>query len=128
MAALEDVLNQPPDPEKYVPIEAMQSVLSDRNLQSTHHAETHALAKVEAAVKDGYILPPMKAWATALCAKNEASFDASIAGSAPAYGHLLATTNTALPSSNQSIAERAQSEDAESVCPQLGLKVTALNN
>lgn len=87
MQALEDALSKDPDPEKFVPIEAMQSIMDDRFFQTSEHAETRALAKVDDAVKKGHILPPMKAWATALCRQNEASFDAFIAGSVPAYGH-----------------------------------------
>jgi len=76
----------------------------------------------------GYITPAMNDWATALCAQNEAAFDAFISKAPAAYSHLSETSHTArvAPSHTASLAaERA--DDAASVCRQLGLETSSLD-
>lgn len=76
MKTLEGALGETPDPEKYVPIEAMQSLMDDRFEQASAMSETRAQAKIKDALDQGYITPGMTEWATSLCRRNEASFNA----------------------------------------------------
>ncbi|ABG30068.1 conserved hypothetical protein [Roseobacter denitrificans OCh 114] len=129
MQTLEDALGKTPDPEKYVPIAAMQSLMDDRAQTATAMSESRALAKVEDALEKGHITPGMKDWATSLCRQNEASFDAFLERSGKVFSKLLEPTHTtAHPPSVQTSTARAESEMAVSICRQLGLEETALNS
>ncbi|MCX7559111.1 hypothetical protein OS190_05985 [Sulfitobacter sp. F26204] len=125
--ALDKALDAMPDPEKYVPIEAMKSAMDDRNEQASAQAEANAQAKVQAALAEGHITPAMVNWATALCTQNPASFDAFIGQSPAKFGHLTKATNTSgLPPSNASALTVERKDDAAMICRQLGLEESAL--
>lgn len=129
MQTLEDALGKAPDPEKYVPIEAMQSLMSERFLQSSALSETRVQAKIKDAVTQGYITPGMKDWATSLCRQNDASFDAFLEKSGRIFAKLLVPSHmSGMPPSFQTSTAQAQSSDAAAICRQLGLKETALND
>lgn len=115
-----------PDPEKYVPIEALADLLKDRNMQSATMQEGRAKAKVDDAFRRGHLTSAMKDWATALCLANETAFDDFLASSAAPYAHLL---KPALPSAYQAgKSEKRGSDVAEAVCAQLGLKPGTLSD
>lgn len=118
--------SQKPDPEKYVPIDAVRDMMRDRKATAAASSRERADVKVGKALADGYITPAMKSWALDLCMANEASFDSFVSESAPAaYAHLHHSThtNTTPPGDNR---DYAQSDEAAAVCAQLGLKPTAL--
>ncbi len=81
--------------------------------------------KVRDALARGYITPAMKGWATALGARDAASFDSFVATSAPAYAHLM---RQAVPDGLPPSAPTgtAQSDAAAAVWAQPGLKPDAL--
>ena len=77
-----------PDPARYLPIEAVQELLSERNTSALTLSHDRADAKVTKAMNDGYITPAMRDWAVSLCAQDPASFDAFLEKSVPPYAHL----------------------------------------
>lgn len=117
------------DPARFVPIEAVQELMQDRNQQLSTQAESRIAGKVAEAVAGGIILPRMKEWATALCRKDEAAFDTFVSSSVPgAYSHL--TQPNPLPAFPRNGAGEATSNspEAAAICAQLGLKPDALND
>ncbi|MBZ0129478.1 MAG: phage protease [Rhodobacteraceae bacterium] len=108
------------DPSRFVPLEALQDLLKDRNARIATMGQERANAKVEAALSKGYITPAMKPWATALCRQDEDSFERFIASATPAYAHLMK------PAVLQAYQVSGQgdrgSDEADAVCAQLGLK------
>jgi phage I-like protein len=126
--AIAKALDMRPDPEKFVPIEALQSVMEDRTQMATAQAQGRAETKVAQAIAQGHITPAMKDWATALCTQNEASFDAFIAKSPAAFSHIVTTTHTeGTPPAYEAAVAVERKDAAASVCRQLGLEVTALD-
>lgn len=116
-----------PDPARFVPIEAVQDLMTSRHADRSERARDRAAAKVNNALARGFITPAMKTWATALCAQDEASFDGFVAKSVPAYAQILTQVvpNGPPPSSP---SETAQSDTAAAVCAQLGLKPGVLGD
>ena len=115
-----------PDPAKYVPIEALKDLMKDQTEALATIQEDRADLKVKKALESGYISPAMKGWATALCLRDETSFDTFLEQS-PRFGNLVKPSSlSSLPpnSSNQV----GQSPTAEAVCAQLGLKLGDLKN
>jgi len=113
-----------PDPARFVPVEAVQDLLQERNQSLARMAEERAGQRVEAALAAGYISPAMRGWATALCQRDEASFDAFLAASTPQFAGLF---RQAVPSAPPQ--SREQTEDdatAAAICAQLGLPPGAL--
>lgn len=127
IAAFQAALSAEPDPEKYVPITAMQSALADRNLQSANMSEYQVEAKVAQALRNGHITPGMKDWASALCRQSAASFDQFIANSASPFAHLSTSFTHMTASPDRDNATQAETALAASICRQLGLSETALN-
>jgi len=126
--AVEAALEALPDPEKYVPIEAMQSVMDDRFERASSQAQARAHTKVKDAMSKGYITPAIKDWATALCTQNEESFEAFLAKSPAAFGHLVETSHLkGLPPSQTASLAVERKDGAASVCRQLGLDVSSLD-
>ncbi|MGG7567733.1 phage protease [Rhodovulum sp. DZ06] len=115
-----------PDPSRFVPIEAVQSLMEDRKLELARAAQERAEAKVEDAFRRGYLTTPMREWALALCLSDEDSFDTFINSGAPAYAHLTRRTAPADPPARRSA--RPASEAAAAVCAQLGLAPDALSD
>lgn len=115
-----------PDPSRFVPVDAVRELLSDRNTRIATMRESDASAKVEAAVRDGHITPAMRTWATALCMQDVGSFDTFISKSLAPYAHLRQKFHASgIPPQP---AERAGAETAEeaAICAQLGLKLNSL--
>lgn len=110
-----------PDPEKFVPIDAVRDMMRDRKATATAASRDRAESKVQKALADGHIIPAMKTWALDLCMANEASFDSFVSDSAPAaYAHLHKPTHASgLPPGTGSEAKR--SPEAAAICEQLGL-------
>jgi phage I-like protein len=124
-AKLQEKIGADPDPAKYVPVAAVQAMLSERNLSLATASQERATQKVDQAVRDGYLSPSMKDWATALCRSNEASFDNFISSAVPQFAHLFKPTHTAArPHGTQRGSEVTELADA--ICSQLGLKPGAL--
>lgn len=120
--------SESPDPAKFVPIQAMQDALRDRNVKSATMSETKAKAKVKDAMDKGFISPGMRDWATALCQQDETSFDTFIAGAVPQFAHLMKPSHMSGPPPFVSEAKADQSDLAAAVCQQLGLKPGTLNS
>jgi len=76
MTALKSVADKAaPDPAKYMPVEAVQSMMADRRNELVSVAEGRAQQKVNAAFRQGYIHGGMRDWALSLCRSDEAAFD-----------------------------------------------------
>lgn len=117
-----------PDPEKYVPIDAVRDMMRDRKASATAASRDRAEAKVQKALADGHIIPAMKTWALDLCMANEASFDSFVSDSAPAaYAHLHRPTHTSgVPPGTGTVP--ARSPEATAICDQLGLDPAAFGD
>jgi len=62
----------------------------------------------------------MRDWATALCNRDEASFDAFLTKAVPAWGHLATQVLPNVPPQSDRQAEA--SPTAAAICAQLGLE------
>lgn len=145
LRALADKLAAPPDPKKFVPVEAVQAMMTRsqanapdparyvaveavQSLLSTAATERAAMAadriksKVDQAAKDGFITHAMRAWATDLCTQSEASFDAFCEKSGPVFAHLLKPHPAFAKAHELGSARSGSSPEADEVCRQLGLK------
>ncbi|MFN3293444.1 MAG: phage protease [Gemmobacter sp.] len=116
-----------PDPARFVPVEAMQALLAERNSYIATAREIEATAKVERALLDGHITNGMRSWALALCTQDPASFDAFLSKSPAPYKHLFDNTPPPLYHKTGLGQEPAASAAAASICAQLGLPPGALN-
>lgn len=115
-----------PDPTKYVPVEAVQAMLREENEKRTAGQTERIQRKVEDAIKSGHLARPLKDWAVALCNRDEAAFDAFLAGGGSGLSHL---TRTLLPGGAPPVAARAaESAEADAVCAMLGLKPGSLKD
>jgi len=109
-----------------VPVEAVQAMLMERNLSLATASEQRAALKADEALRLGHLTPAMKDWATALCRKDEASFDRFLASSVPQFAHLSRSVITsARPPGSR--ADRQSEELADAICSQLGLKPGSLS-
>lgn len=118
--------SETPDPRRFVPIEALHDLMSERGTREATMREADAKAKVEDAFRKGHLTPAMRGWAIALCMSDPGSFDAFVSRSAAPYAHLH---KTLLPNVYRSAAQPAAVSDAEeAVCAQLGLKPGRLSN
>jgi len=116
-----------PDPARFVPVEAMQALLAERNTCIATARETEAQAKVERAMLDGHITNGMKSWALALCRQDPDSFDTFVSKSPAPYKHLFDRTPPPVYRKTAFGQEPAASAAAASICAQLGLPPGALN-
>lgn len=109
-----------PDPREFVPIEALQDLMSDRTSKAVLAAEERADVKVQDALNKGYITPGMKGWALALARKDQDSFDTFLASSMPMFAHL---TRQVVPNGPPHGAESQPTSDPYTlaICAQLGL-------
>ena len=115
-----------PDPSRFVPVDAVRELLSDRNNRIATMRESEASSKVEAAVQGGHITPAMRPWATALCMQDIESFDTFLSKSLAPYAHLLRESHAVgIPPRPAEHAGADSSEEA-AVCAQLGLKPGSL--
>ena len=125
LKAVKDQLSAPPDPAKFMPVEAVQAMLADRRLELSTASEGRAQEKVNAAFRQGYIHGGMRDWALALCRSDEAAFDTFLQKSGPTFGALLKNHGEGR---GQPAPARTslRSEAADSICAQLGLPMGAL--
>ena len=115
-----------PDPSRFVPIEAVEGLLADRNRWLATMAEDRAAAKVDDAFRRGYLTMSMRPWDLALCQRDEASFDGFLASTLPAFAHL--TRQSAPSGAPPRSAADAETDAEAAVCAQLGLPAGALNS
>lgn len=124
--ALKAKLSAEPDPAEFVPVATVQAMLIERNLSVVNASEERAAQKVDDALRSGHLSPAMKEWATALCRRDEASFDRFLASSVPQFAHLTrADVPSALPPGSR--VDRQSEELADAICSQLGLKPGSLS-
>ena len=108
-----------PDPARFVPIEAVRDLMTERAMNRATASEEVATARVDAAMRDGYLTPGMRDWAVASCSADPASFDSFVQSATPAYAHLFATPKRSpLSGGNRQSASNAEEAD---VFRQLGL-------
>ncbi|MEO0632906.1 MAG: phage protease [Pseudomonadota bacterium] len=128
-SALKAKLNAEPDPEKYVPLSALNGLLTERSEHLLSAGAARVEQKVTQALATGHISPAMKEWATSLCTQNEASFDAFVAKSSTPFADIHKSfSHMSAPPNDARKAGQAESALASSICAQLGLAQTALND
>ena len=111
-----------PDPAKFLPVETVRAMLSERNLTLATMSEARATEKVSEAMRSGFLSPAMKPWALALCRSDEASFDTFLQTTIPPFAHLLKSSTDHLRA--PPVAGRGPilgTEAQEALCAQLGL-------
>lgn len=115
-----------PDPAKYVPIDQVQAMLREQNEKRTAEDSARVQRKVDDALKSGHLARPLKDWAIALCSRDEAAFDAFLAGGGSGLSHL---TRSIIPGGAPPAAARhADSAEADAICAMLGLKPGSLKD
>lgn len=114
------------DPTRFVPVDAVRELLSDRNTRIATMRESEATAKVEAALRAGHITPAMRSWATALCMQDVESFDTFISKSPAPFAHLLRESHAAGIPPHPAGRAAADTVEEAAICAQLGLKPGAL--
>lgn len=107
-----------PDPTRYVEVTALNAALKGA-------AQERIKGKIEGAIREGFITPGMRKWATALCDQSEAMFDDFCEKSGPTFAYLMRPAGIATAHLEQETA-LASDPVALAVCEQLGLKPEAL--
>ena len=128
LAKLAELLKGAPDPAKFMPVSAVQEMLSDRQFERASVRKDRVQDKVSAAVQQGYLTRGMRDWALALCSSDETAFDDFCTKAGPSFSHLSQPAFRAhqpLPTDAQT---REDSELATAICEQLGLKPGSLSN
>lgn len=128
IAAPKRSLSAIPDPAKYVPIEAVAEIMKDRNVQSANTSEIAVQQKVESALREGYITPAMRGWATALCTQDAGSFETFIHKTGPTYAHLFKPSHMTGKPPTSSATALVEGDMEAAVCAQLGLAAGTLNS
>jgi phage I-like protein len=116
-----------PDPARFVPVEAMQALLSEHNGTIAAMRESEAKAKVDRALLDGHITPAMRDWALGLCRHDPDSFETFPAKSSAPYAALRQRMPAPAFRSTGQVRDAAASPEAAAICAQLGLPPGALN-
>lgn len=116
-----------PDPAKYMPISAVQSMLEERREERRAVVSRHAEEKVERAFREGFLTTAMKPWALALCQSNEGAFDEFLTKTGPVFAQLLkpSIASNHPPSRDTEAVHVPELERA--ICEQLGLKPGSLS-
>ena len=124
LAKLVERLTGEPDPAKFMPVAAVQEMLSSRRAEMAEVNEGRAQEKVRAAVQAGYITRGMRDWALALCRSDEASFDQFLTGVGPTFAHFSQRPNVSGQPAPDRFTRAAPSQDdtEAAICAQLGLK------
>ena len=125
LAKAAELLKASPDPAKFMPIEAVQEMLSDRRSERATLSAGRATEKVNAAVRQGYLTNGMRGWALSLCATDEVAFDSFLEKAGPTFAYLSKPSHAAQAFAGQ-VQDRAGSEMEAAVCAQLGLKPGSL--
>lgn len=73
----------PPDPAQYVPFAALKAVQDELAALKTQQASAELDACIQAALKDGRLLPPLERWARELGATNAPALRAYLAQAQP---------------------------------------------
>lgn len=107
-----------PDPTRYVEVTALNAALKGA-------AQERTKAKIERAIREGFITPGMRKWATALCDQSEEMFDDFCEKSGPTFADLMGPAGIATAHLDQETAH-ASDPVAQAICEQLGLKPEAL--
>lgn len=107
-----------PDPTRYVEVTALNAALKGA-------AQERIKGKIEGAIREGFITPGMRKWATALCDQSEAMFDDFCEKSGPTFAYLMRPAGIATAHLDQETAH-VSDPVALAVCEQLGLKPEAL--
>lgn len=127
LAKLKEKLTAEPDPAKFMPVAAVQSMLAARGTERTALAAQQAEEKVGRAIREGYLTPAMKDWALALCRSDEPALDSFMEKAGPAYAYLLKPSHaTSLPP-GASLSQPLAPDLEAAVCEQLGLKPGTLS-
>lgn len=128
LAKLVERLTGEPDPAKFMPVAAVQEMLSSRRAEMAEVNEGRAKEKVRAAVQAGYITRGMQDWALALCRSDEASFDEFLTGVGPTFAHFSQRPSVSGRTAPDRFGHAAQSESETeaAICSQLGLKPGSL--
>lgn len=127
LAKLADIMKVTPDPAKFIPVAAVQEMLSDRQFERASVRKDRVQDKVNAAVKQGYVTRGMRDWALALCSSDETAFDDFCTKAGPSFAHL----SQPIFRSGQPPTAAQTHEDSElatAICEQLGLKPGSLSN
>ncbi|THD81538.1 hypothetical protein E7811_16670 [Aliigemmobacter aestuarii] len=77
-----------PDPAKFMPVEAVQALLSERAEMTARMSQMDAEDRVDEAMREGFISPAMRPRAVALCRRDKAAFDGFLAAAPPTFKHL----------------------------------------
>jgi phage I-like protein len=128
LAKFTERMDAAPDPAKYMPVQAVQAMLSDRHIERATASEERAQTKVANALEAGYFHPGMRDWALALCRSDEAAFETFLEKSGPVFAYLFKPTHTRNTPPGTDIAAPEQSPVAAAICAQLGLKPDALKS
>jgi len=115
-----------PDPKDYMPVAAVTAMMRERSAERVELAEGRATEKVNAALRQGYISPAMKDWATALCQSDGAAFDTFLAATGPVFSHLFKPMG--LDGPPPATVTRRESDAEAAICAQLGLKPGSLKD
>lgn len=112
-----------PDPAKFMPVSAVQEMLSVHRAEQAEVSEDRAKEKVSSAVNAGYITRGMQDWAMALCRSDESSFDQFLTNVGPVFAHLGQPARMSGPASGRtSPVVKAEGEAEAAICAQLGLR------
>lgn len=115
-----------PDPARFVPVDAVQELMTTHNERVATMREAEASAKVATALREGHITPGLRDWATALCMQNPESFDAFLSRSAAPYARLLRPVE--FGPLDSAAASPSSTPAAAAICAQLGLAPDALKD
>ncbi len=126
LKSVKDKLNAPPDPAKYMPVDAVTAMMAERRAEQAQAHQGRAQLKVNTAFKEGYIHGGMRDWALALCSSNEAAFDDFLSKAGPTYGGLLKSHGQATAGVPPTAPAAHRSDTADAICTQLGLPVGSL--
>ena len=126
LAALKAKFEGEPDPAKYMPVAAVQSMLAGRMDERLALSEERAEEKVNRAFKDGFLVAAMKPWALSLCRSDETAFDDYLAKSGPVFAHLLKPSHANATPPRATASDAAATDLERAICEQLGLKPGSL--
>ena len=74
--------------------DAMTALMTELGADRQKFRSKRVEMKIEAAMRDGVIVPAMKDWATALCSSDEAAFDGFVASVGTPFASLFKTVIT----------------------------------
>jgi phage I-like protein len=116
-----------PDPRKFVPVEAVAHMLQERRLEKAVMSEGQIVAKVDAAVSTGHILPGLRSWALSLCRSDPTAFDEFMAKTGAIYTYLGREIIAGVPPGVDHARQIAPTDAEAAICAQLGIKPERLS-